>query len=83
MRRPPDEKGVQPAGNGCAPFDFIALGSNDESDTTLDFPISQLRSRPIGPGELSALRVLWWRHASAGHRMPAEIDVILIEGGAS
>ncbi len=32
---------------------------------------------------LSEVRCLWWRQAALGHRLPAERDVIVIEGGAS
>ena len=80
---PPDKQGAPPAGNGSAPQKSIALGSNDGSDHSLNIPVSQLRHRPIGPGELAALRTIFWRQAGAGHRLPAEIDVIVIVGGAS
>ncbi len=80
MPWPPNEKGAPPAGNGSAPRKNIAAGSNDTSDHSLDIPISQLRHRPIGPGELASLRALWWRQAALGHRLPAETGVIVIEG---
>ena len=79
---PPDKRRPRPGGNGRGPLEIIAAGSGDGSDHTLDIPISQLRHRPIGPGELASLRALWWRQAGAGHRLPAEIGVIVIEGGA-
>ena len=41
MRWPRDEKRAQPAGNGCAPLDFIALGSNDRTVDSLQAPKKQ------------------------------------------
>ncbi len=73
----------RPAGNGRGPLESIAAGSGDGSDHSLNIPVSQLRHRPIGPGELASLRAMWWRQAGAGHRLPAEIGVIVIAGGAS
>ncbi len=35
---------------------------------------------PTGP-QLAEARALWWRQAALGHRLPAEIGVIAIEGG--
>ncbi len=80
---PHNEKGAPPAGNGSAPRKNIAAGSNDTSDHSLDIPISQLRHRPVRPGELARLRAIWWNLAALGHRLPAEIDVIVIEGGTA
>ena len=37
--------------------------------------------RPLGPGEFAQLRALWLRQAALGHRLPAEIGVIVLEGG--
>ena len=80
---PPDkQKGAPPAGNGSAPRKSIAAGSNDGADTNLEIPIHQLHHRPVHPDELAALRAFWWRQAGAGNRMPAEIDVIVVEGDA-
>ncbi len=78
---PPDKRGAPPVGHGSAPQETIALGSDDGSDDNLEIPFSQLRHRPIGVGELASLRSIFWRQVSAGHRLPAEIDVILIPGG--
>ena len=80
---PPDKRRPRPGGNGRGPLEIIAAGSGDGSDHSLNIPVSQLRHRPIGPGELAALRTIFWRQAGAGHRLPAEIDVIVIVGGAS
>ncbi len=77
---PPDKRRGSPGGDGPS-SEIIAADHCDGSDHTLDIPISQLRHRPVGPGELAALRAVWWREASAGHRLPAGIDVIVIEGG--
>ncbi len=74
-------KGPRPGDNGRGPLEFVSLGSGDNSDTNLEIPLSQLRPRPIGPGELASLRATWWRQASTGHRLPAEIGVIVIAGG--
>ena len=83
MPGPPKKEGVPPAGNGDTPLDFIAVDNSDRSDTSLEIPLSQLRHRPIGPGELASLRAIFWRQAGAGHRLPAERDVIVVDGGRS
>ncbi len=75
---PPDKRRARPGGNGRAPLEIIAAGSGDGSDHSLNIPISQLRHRPIGPGELASLRAMWWRHAALGHCLPAERGVIVI-----
>ena len=80
---PPDKRRPQPGGNGRGPLEIIAVDNSDGSDTNLEIPVSQLRHRPIGPGELASLRALWWRQAGAGHRLPAETGVIVVAGGAT
>ena len=52
-----------------------------QSDPTTFIEFAQLHPRPIGPGELASLRALWWRQTSAGHPLPPELGVIVIEGG--
>ena len=42
---------------------------------------AQLVPRPVRPGEVPELRALWWRQATLGHRLPAEQDVIVVDGG--
>ena len=79
MPQPPRRRRGSPGGDGPS-SEIIAADHCDRSDHTLNIPISQLH-RPIGPGELAALRAVWWRQASAGHRLPAEIDIVVIEGG--
>ena len=71
------------ARRGQPSSESIAADSSDNSDHSLEISISQLRHRPIGPGELAALRALWWHQAALGHRLPAERGVIVIEGDAS
>ncbi len=80
---PPNKRRPRPGGNGRGPLEIIAAGSGDGSDHSLNIPISQLRHRPIGSGELAALRAMWWRQAGAGHRLPAETGVIVVAGGAA
>ena len=80
---PPDKRRPRPGGNGRGPLKIIAAGSGDGSDHNLDIPVSQLRHRPIGPGELASLRSIFWRQAGAGHALPAEPGVIVIRGGAT
>ena len=77
---PPDKREAPPGGSGASLFDVVS-GNSDGSDTNLEIAVSQLRPRQIGPGELASLRAIWWRQASTGHRLPAEIDVIVIAGG--
>ncbi len=45
--------------------------------------IAQLVPCDVRPDELPELRAMWWRQAALGHRLPAERDVIVIEGGAA
>ena len=79
---PPDKREAPPGGSGAPLFDVVS-GNSDGSDTNLEIPVSQLRPRQIGSGELASLRAIWWRQASTGHRLPAEIGVIVVEGGAA
>ncbi len=58
---------------------FAAQG--DPSRTAF-IDIAQLVPRDVRPDELPELRALWWRQAALGHRLPAEIDVIVINGRA-
>ena len=49
--------------------------------------LTAAKKQPIGHGAaagglpLRTLRRIWWQHASWGHPPPAELGVILIEGG--
>ena len=58
--------------------DFAAQG-NPSGAAFID--IAQLVPRDVRPDEIPELRALWWRQAALGHRLPAEIGVIVIEGG--
>ena len=80
---PPDKKRPRPGGDGGGPLKFVSLRSGDNSDATLDLPVSQLLPRPVRPDEIPELRGMWWRQARLGHRLPAEVGVIVIEGGRS
>ena len=42
--------------------------------------IADLVPRPVRLDEIPMLRAMWWRQARLGHRLPAEIGLILIEG---
>ncbi len=79
---PPDKRRPRPGGIGRGPLESIAAVNSDNSDHSLEIPLSQLRHRPIGPGELAALRAVWWNQVALGHRLPAELNIIVIEGGA-
>ena len=76
---PPDKK--KPPARDRRLSEGVSPGGFDTSEHTVNFPLSQLRSRPIGPGELTELRAIFWRQAALGHRLPAEIGVIVITGG--
>ena len=58
--------------------DFAAQG-NPSRTAFIEF--AQLVPRDVRPDELPELRSLWWRQARAGHPLPAEVGVIVIEGG--
>ena len=45
--------------------------------------VAQLIPRPIRADEIPELRAMWWRQARLGHRLPAELGVIVLEGGQS
>ena len=77
------KQGPRPGDNGRGPLEFVSLGSGDNSDHSLEIPFSQLQPRPIGPGELAALRVMWWHQAALGYRFPPERGVIVLKGGLS
>ena len=52
-----------------------------DSSHTVDIDVLHLIPRPVRRDEFPELRAMWWRLAAQGHRMPAEIDVIVITGG--
>ena len=52
---------------------------NDDRTSFID--VVQLVPRPIGPGEIAQLRALWWRQTALSHRLPAETNIIVMEGG--
>ena len=54
----------------------------DGSKDSLDIEVSQLLPRPVRPDEIPELRAMWWRQVTQGHRLPAELGVIVIAGGA-
>ena len=78
---PPDKRGAPPGGSGT-PLKNIALSIGDISEHSDSICVSQLLPRPVRPDEITELRALWWRQAALGHRMPAELGVIVLEGGA-
>ena len=57
--------------------DFAAQG--DPSFIEID--VAQLVPRPVRPDEVPELRAIFWRQVALGHHLPAEIGVIVIEGG--
>ena len=69
-----------PAGSGPS-SEIIAAVNSDGSDHSLSIPISQLNPRPVSPDEIPELRSMCWRQAALGHRLPSELDVIVIRGG--
>ena len=59
--------------------DFATRG--DPSRTTF-VNVADLVPRPVRPDEILELRAIFWRQARLGHRLPAELGVIVIAGGA-
>jgi hypothetical protein len=43
-------------------------------------PVDQLVPLSVRPDEARYVRQIWWNQARLGHRMPAELGVILIDG---
>ncbi len=56
-------------------------GKEDPSHITF-IDIADLNPRPVRDDEIPELRALWWRQARLGLRLPAELGVIVIAGGA-
>ncbi len=79
---PPDKEKAPPGGNGAS-SKFIAAVNGDKSDHTVFVDVSQLLPRPVRPDEIPELRAIWWRQIALGHRLPAELGVILLDGGAA
>ena len=79
---PPDERRAPPGGSGAS-SKIIAAVNNDGSDHTVGIEFAQLLPRNVRPEEIPELRAVWWRQAALGHRLPAERDVIVIEGGVA
>ncbi len=77
---PSDKRRGPPGGSGPS-SKIIAAVNSDGTDHSLEIPVSQLLPRPARSDEIAELRALWWRQTALGHRLPAEIDVIVIEGG--
>ncbi len=59
-------------------MDFAA--QSDPSPTAL-IDVAQLVPRDVRPDEVPELRALWWRQRALGHRLPAELGIIVLEGG--
>ena len=57
-----------------------AAQSDPSRNASIEF--AQLVPRPVRPDEILELRSIYWRQAALGHRLPAEIGVIVVEGGA-
>jgi len=78
---PPDKRKGAPGG-GAPSSKSVAADQSDCPHNSFSLDRAQLRPRPIGPGELAALRAIFWRQAAQGHRLPAELGVIVLDGGA-
>ena len=76
---PPKKRETPPGGSGAS-SKIIAAVKRDGSETTTDLLVSQLVPRDVRPDEIPELRAIYWRQAALGYRLPAERDVILIEG---
>ncbi len=44
-------------------------------------PVARLVPRLVRNSEIPELRALWWRQWCQGNRLPAEPEIILLEGG--
>ena len=78
---PKKRRGARPGCNGRTPQKPIAQDSGDGSEDSLKILVSQLVPRPVRPDEIPELRAMWWRQARLGFRLPAELAVIVIDGG--
>ena len=82
MRKaPPSMAGLKARMNHSEAQDSTFHSSPQATPTVLDFPLDQLRPRPMRDGERSLLRACWWRWRREGTEMPAERGVIVIDGG--
>ena len=77
---PPDKEKAPPGGSGAS-SKFIAAVNGDKSNHTAFVDVAQLLPRPVRADEIPELRAMWWRQAALGHRLPAELGVIVLEGG--
>ncbi len=57
------------------------FADEDNSNQIGFIDVIQLVPRPVRDDEIPELRALWWRQAALGHRLPAELGVIVFEGG--
>ena len=48
--------------------------------TRIHFPVDRLIPRPIRPDEVPHVRRIWWRLTRVGHRLPAEPNIIVMQG---
>ena len=54
-----------------------------EDPSFIEIDIADLVPRPVRADEIPMLRAMWWRQIALGHRLPAERDVIVIDGSRS
>ena len=60
--------------------DVPDFASKEDPSQATFVDIEDLVPRPIRPDEVPELRAMWWRQAALGHRLPAELGVIVING---
>ena len=80
MSRPPNRRGAPPAGNEGAPFEFIALGSNDYvrgGAAMSERVLSIVRDRRFDHTTLKhVLKRLAWEAADGGSQVIVSIDTL-------
>ena len=65
-----------------APFNNQPQALGPVEQATFEARIEQLAHGETLPDDLTEVRRIWWSLARQGVRLPAEIGVIVIEGGA-
>jgi hypothetical protein len=77
----PPKKREPPARDRRLSGETVEVAGVDVEDHSLSIPTSRLLPRAVRSDELGEFRAIFWRQVALGHRLPAELSVIVLKGG--